>query len=221
MGQHENGGNGNAFWRRLPGWGAGEQSGVGPGLQGPDYSQPRDPQPGEAPELLPGFGGSDSEKATAGRAQIRRGEQPAGDVMLPPYLDLNGPISYNQAGGFLNLVDLGSPPMGYRWLLRELATVSQTIIDDVNFTGIRVHFYIGQWRPGVLPQPNDWAWDLRSTAVTDFTLAATFTSDSLIVQRNQHLFAYLTNGGLQGYGYLVKARVKQIPDHAVRTVDVV
>lgn len=156
--------------------------------------------------------------AQQNRDKIRRHEENPGDLRLPPYLKLDGPISYSTAGGALNLVDLGTPSKGYRWLVHQLGMVSQTVIDDPDFTGVRAHFYIGAFRRGVLPSPTDWAYDLLSLTQTDFTLNKTWGSPALKVLENQHLFVYLTNGGLNGYGYIPFARVEQVPDGAVKLV---
>lgn len=206
------------WFEQLPGWGIGEQGGppVGPGPAGPSSQPPRPAQPGESPDLLPTFAGPDSAQAQQNRAAIRHGDQPRGDDRLPDYLKLDGPITYNDTLT-ANIVDLGTPPKGWRWVIRQLLIISQTLIDDPNFTGVRAHFYIGQPQPNTAPSPNDWAWDLLSLTVTDFSVTDKFTSDSLTVLENQHLFVSLTHG-TNGYHYLPAARVKQVSDRAVRTV---
>lgn len=205
----------DSMFRTLPVWGAGTSTGPGPGLQGPDYSEQRPPQPGEGMELLPDFPGSDAEIAEENRQLVRRGETPANDQRLPPHLVLFKTLVY--AAG-VNVVDLGRPDQGMRWVVRQLSILPGTTITDAGMTGVFAHFYIGALPPvGGVPALSDWAWDLAPIGATVFTASATFTSNILQVQGQQHLVALLT-GGTNGFTYLPQARVEQIPDHVVPLV---
>lgn len=205
----------NPWFRHNPTWGAGVQVGPGPGLVAPDYTQPRAPQPGEGLELLPAFPGSDAERAAANAVRVKKRLEPRGDDRLAPYLSLYQPIIYNQAGGVVNSVSLGGPPAGYRWLVRAMGLVSQTLIDDPNFTGIRAHFYIGTFRAGIVPPAHEWIFDELSLTATAFSLMQTFGGNPPFkVLNQQQLYVYLTNGGANGYPYLAVAKVEQVPDAA-------
>jgi hypothetical protein len=207
------------WYTHLPGWGAGETTGVGPGLQGPDYSHPRPAQPGEAPQLLPAFPGDDTTEADQNRALIRHGHQPPGATRLPPYVERHQQIVFH-AGG-VALADLGRPDQGYRWLLRHIAVFSATQIDDPTATGFYAHFYVGTPPlPGTVPVTSDWVWDLLSVAATDFTRSEKFTDSSLQVLGQQHLYVYLTHG-TDGYSYIAKAHMEQISDTGTRLVTAV
>lgn len=203
------------WYRRLPGWGAGEQAGMAPGQQGPDYSSPEPPQPGEGAELLPHFPGSQPDRAAASRDAVRHGQEWPGDRRLPPYLSLDGIVAYSGSAAF-TLIDLGKPSKGFRWGVRQLALLSASKVDDPTPTGTRCNFFIGQVPSvGIYPSMADWAWNLTALAATDFTVTKDFGADAALkVLDMQHLFAMLTNGNA-GYTYLIKARVEQFDERGV------
>lgn len=203
------------WYRRLPGWGAGEQSGMAPGQQGPDYSIPEPPRPDEGADLLPHYPGTQAQRAADNRTAVRHGDEWAGDRRLPPYLSLDGIVTYSGTAAF-TLVDLGKPSKGYRWAIRQLALLSASKVDDPTPTGTRCNYFIGQIPgAGIYPSMADWAWNLTALAATDFTVTKDFGADAALkVLDAQHLFAILTNGNA-GYTYLIKARVEQFPDRGV------
>lgn len=205
------------WYRTNPVWNTALQSGVGPGLQAPDYSTPEPPQPGEAPALLPGYAGSHDEQARDNRHAIKHGDMPRGQQRQPPFLVRSQPLTYSGVPS-QNVLSLGKPDDGYRWVIRQLAILPGDTISSGGGAGLTCHFYVGQLPPpGQLPALTDWIHSITTTATVVPPQDVTFSSNIHQVQKNQNLVAYVV-GSTGGYTSVVMARVIQIPDTAEKLV---
>lgn len=125
----------NSYFRSEPVWGAtqspdmAKNRGVGPGLQAPEARQ-HAPQPGEAPELLPQFQGSEVEVREQNR-RVRREQHVPSVERMAPYLLLNGTVFFNATSD--NTVVLGRPNKGFKWSLRQLVCVPGSSLTDTSF----------------------------------------------------------------------------------------
>lgn len=207
----------NPLFERLPSWGQPSTPLVGPGPQGPDYSEARPPQPSESPDLLPAFPGSLDERAQDNRAAIRRGDLPRAMPRLDPYLTLWQPIVFSGTST-QNIVSLGKPSKGWRWIIRQLAVLPGDTISSGGGAGLTAHFYVGNMPPvGQFPALSDWIFSIPTTATVVPPQSNQFTSDVFQVQDNQNLIAFIV-GSTGGYTSLVKAAVKQVTDWRATSV---
>lgn len=220
------------FFRSNPVWGndpsRGPLAGVGP--QGPDYNQPRAPQDGEAPELLPQFQGSAADVAKANRKHAPRPAQ----RKLAPYLTLTGTVT------FLANADpqcvLGAPNKGYHWVVRELMMFPGSNLNDNSFNSGA--FFVGAFFIGSPPTAHPGAATSQVGTLTDFAWSffvkpttvdvgaswlqhQTFGPDQLVVLENQSLYAQVISANSNGRPTMFLARVQQFPNQAVERTEVV
>jgi hypothetical protein len=207
----------NPLFTRRPNWGEPATPLVGPAPQGPDYSQARPPQPSESPDLLPTFPGSLDERAQQNRAAVRHGDYPRAMPRLDPYLTLWQPIVFS-ATSTQNIVSLGKPSKGWRWIIRQLAVLPGDVISSGGGAGLTVHWYVGNMPPvGQFPALSDWIFSTPTTATLTPPQSNQFTSDVFQVQDNQNLIAFIV-GSTGGFTSLVKAAVKQVTDFRATSV---
>lgn len=209
------------WYRSTPVWGSGGAPvavpSPGPGMQGPDNSRPEPAQPGEAPDLLPSFPGTQTERASENRQAIKQGVYPRGDRRQAPYLVSAQPIVFS-ATASANMVSLGKPSSGFRWIIRQLALIPGDTINSGGGQGETCHFYIGEMPvPGAFPALTDWCWALATSATNVPPVTSTFSSNILQVQSNQNLVAYLS-GSTAGFTSIILARYLLIPDTAEKMV---
>lgn len=210
----------NPLFGRNPTWGLAGPPLVGPAPQGPDYSEQRPAQPGEGTDLLPSFPGSSEAQARENRHRVGRTE-PVSIPRLPPYFPIVQPLIFS-ATDTANVVSLGKPDKGWRWIIRQLAVLPGDTIISGGGQGLTVHWYIGNMpQVGQHPNISDWIYELITNATTQLPpQQQTFTSDVFQVLDSQYLIAYIV-GGSPGYTNLVKAFVKQVSDAGTTTVTAV
>ena len=126
----------------------------------------------------------------------------------------------NYTAGAINLVKLGSPNPGWRWIVRTLAILPgpPNSIFDAAGAGVVAAFFVGGEPSALtLPSTTDWKWSLQTPPTTSAVQQQTFTSNVIQVQPRQQLMAAL-NSGANGYNYLVVASVIQVPNHGEKRV---
>lgn len=108
---------------------------------------------------------------------------------LPNLVSVQGSGSVPASGTVY--IDLGQPQLGRRWLVRMLAVV-QSVSPD-NTLGGKAYWFVGNYPGGaVRTNPADLEWIMSSLPATQ-----TFTSESIMVMPNQHLWVAII-GGTQG-----------------------
>lgn len=223
----------SSYFRSNPVWGANPATGplVGPGPHGPDYSTPRSPQPGEGTDLLPQFQGAPADVAAHNaQRQLKTGIAPA--RRLAPYLTLSGTVTYNANAD--QQVVLGSPPKGFRWIVRQLLTSPGTNLFDNSYNSGA--FFITAFFAGSAPTQHPavatsqvgtltdllWTFSVKPSTVDAgayWVSHQTFGPDQLVVLENQTLYGQVIQANPTGRPTLFLARVEQVPVAAVPRVE--